>query len=119
MNATAARRRPRLLGPRLDRLTEGRFAIVALSPGLILVGLVVLPPVLAVLGLSLFRIELIRDDLRPFVGLSNFLNRLPADTTFVGTIPRTILFAAAATALSVPVALGAALLVNGRGRSAN
>ncbi len=117
MNVTAARRRPRLLGSRLDRLTEGRFAIVALSPGLILVGLVVLPPVLAVLGLSLFRIELIRDDLRPFVGLSNFLNRLPADTTFVGTIPRTILFAAAATALSVPVALGAALLVNGRGRS--
>lgn len=59
----------------MDRLGEERFAAITLLPGLVLVGLVAVPPVLAVLVLSLFRIELLRDDLRPFVGLRNFLVR--------------------------------------------
>ncbi len=88
-------------------------------PGLLLVGVVVVPPFLGVLTLSLFRVELLRDDLRPFVGLSNFLVRLPGDSLFLDTIPRTLLFALAATALAVPVALGSALLVNGRRRGGN
>src|SRR4051794_21771763 len=85
-------------------------------PGLLLVGLVVVPPVLAVIGLSLFRVELLRDDLRPFVGLTNFTVRLPVDVDFLATLPRTLIFAACATALAVPVALGAALFVNARRR---
>jgi ABC-type sugar transport system permease subunit len=88
-------------------------------PGLLLVGVVVVPPFLAVVLLSLFRIELLRDDLRPFVGLSNFLVRLPLDVDFLDTIPRTLIFAIASTALAVPVALGSALLVNGRRRGGN
>ena len=88
-------------------------------PGLLLVGLVAVPPVLAVLVLSLFRIELMRDDVRRFVGLSNFLVRLPVDGEFLATIPRTLVFAVLATATAVPIALGAALLVNGRRRGAS
>ena len=88
-------------------------------PGLLLVGLVAVPPVLAVLVLSLFRIELMRDDVRRFVGLSNFLVRLPVDGEFLATIPRTLVFAVHATATAVPIALGAALLVNGRRRGAS
>jgi ABC-type sugar transport system permease subunit len=104
---------------RLDRLGERRFAALVMLPGLSLVALVVVPPVLAVLGLSLFRVELLRDDLRPFVGLNNFLVRLPVDADFLATVPRTFLFAVAATVLAVPIALGAALLVNGRRRGGN
>ena len=98
---------------------ERRFAALAMLPGLVLVGLVVLPPVLAVLGLSLFRVELLRDDDRPFVGLRNFLVRLPLDAVFLATLPRTFAFAFLATALAVPIALGTALLVNGRQRGGN
>jgi ABC-type sugar transport system permease subunit len=88
-------------------------------PGLLLVGIVVVPPVLAVIGLSFFRVELLRDDLRPFIGLNNFVVRLPVDDEFLATIPRTLVFALAATVLAVPVALGSALLVNGRRRGGN
>ena len=90
-----------------------------MAPGLLLIGLIVVPPVLAVLTLSLFRVELIRDDLRPFVGLRNFLVRLPVDREFLETVPRTLVFAALATVAAVPIALAAALLVNGRVRGAN
>jgi ABC-type sugar transport system permease subunit len=88
-------------------------------PGLALIGLIVVPPVLAVLILSLFRIELGRDDLRPFVGLHNYIVRLPIDAAFLDTVPRTLAFASLATVLAVPIALGSALLVNGRRGGAN
>jgi hypothetical protein len=64
---------------RLDRLSERQFALLVSIPGLILVALIVLPPTLAVFGMSLFRIELGKDDLTPFVGLNNYLVRLPLD----------------------------------------
>ncbi len=89
-----------------------------MAPGLILVALFVVPPVLAVFGLSLFRVELLRDDLRPFVGLRNYLVRLPIDTEFLWTIPRTFVFALVATVVAVPVALAAAAFVNRGGRGA-
>ena len=68
---------------RLDRLSERAFALVVSVPSLLLVGLVVLPPTIAVFVLSVFRIELAKDDRTPFVGLANyprtFLNTMPAD----------------------------------------
>jgi ABC-type sugar transport system permease subunit len=100
----------------VDRLSDRQFTWLTLLPGLALVGIVVVPPVLGVLGLSFFRVELLRDDLRPFVGLHNFVDRLPADTAFLATIPRTVLFAAITSALAVPLALSAALLVHTRRR---
>ncbi|MBM4408036.1 MAG: ABC transporter permease subunit [Chloroflexi bacterium] len=97
---------------RLDRLSDRGFALLVSVPGLILVALVVLPPTLSVFGLSLFRIELAKDDLTPFVGLRNYLERLPADREVLDAIPRTLFFAAITTAVTLPLALVTALVLN-------
>jgi ABC-type sugar transport system permease subunit len=97
---------------RLDRLSERRFALLVSIPGLILVALIVLPPTLAVFGMSLFRIELGKDDLVPFIGLRNYLTRLPADAEVMAAIPRTLFFAAMSTAITLPLALVTALVLN-------
>src|SRR4051794_14150221 len=101
---------------RLDRLSEGRFALLVSIPSLLLVFLVVLPPTLAVFGISMFRIELGKDDRTPFVGLANYLTRLPADHVVVDAIPRTLMFAAAVTIATLPLALITALVLNRRFR---
>jgi len=62
--------------------------------------------------LSLFRIELAKDDVVPFVGLRNYLTRLPADTEVLAAIPRTLFFAAMSTAITLPLALVTALVLN-------
>ena len=103
----------------LDRLTERRFALVVATPGLLLVGLFVLPPILAAIGMSFFRIELLRDDLTPFVGLRNYAVRLPSDTAFLATLPRTVAFAIVTSGIAVVLGLLAALLIHGRARFAN
>jgi len=97
---------------RLDRLSERQFALLVSVPGLILVALIVLPPTLAVFGMSLFRIELGKDDLVPFIGLRNYLTRLPADKEVMDAIPRTLFFAAMSTAITLPLALVTALVLN-------
>jgi multiple sugar transport system permease protein len=97
---------------RLDRLSERRFALLVSVPGLLLVALIVLPPTLAVFGMSLFRIELGKDDLVPFIGLRNYLVRLPADQEVLAAIPRTVFFAALSTAITLPLALVTALVLN-------
>ena len=102
----------------LDRLPDGRFALVVAAPGLLLIGAFVLPPILASIGMSFFRIELLRDDFTPFVGFRNYATRLPADTEFLGTLPLTLLFAALTSALAVPLALATALLIHSRARFA-
>ena len=82
----------RILGratARIDRLDDRRFALLAILPGALFVGLLVLPPILAAFGLSFFRVELARDANTPFVGIRNF-ERLVADETFLATIPRTL-----------------------------
>ena len=103
---------------RLDRLSERRFALISFLPGAILLALFVVPPILAVFGMSLFRIELARDANTPFIGLRNF-ERLAADTAFLDAVPRTLTFALATTALTVPLALGTALLLNRSFRGAS
>ena len=97
---------------RLDRLSDRGFALLVSVPGLILIALVVLPPTLSVFGLSLFRIELAKDDLTPFVGLRNYLERLPIDRDVMDAIPRTLIFAAISTAVTLPLALITALVLN-------
>jgi multiple sugar transport system permease protein len=111
------RRRPGFSPTRwVDRLPEGRFAIVVAAPGLLLVGAFVIAPILAALGMSFFRIELLRDDLTPFVGLRNYQVRLPADSQFLATLPLTFGFAVVTSALAVLLALMAAILIHGRAR---
>jgi ABC-type sugar transport system permease subunit len=97
---------------RLDRLTERKFALLVSVPGLLLLGAIVLPPTLAVFGLSTFRIELGKDDIIRNVGLSNYFVRLPADKEVLDAIPRTLLFAGLSTALTLPLALVTALTIN-------
>ena len=108
----ALSRRAGRVSRRLDRLSERQFALLVSVPGLILVALIVLPPTLAVFGMSLFRIELGKDDLVPFVGLRNYLTRLPIDTEVMAAIPRTVVFAAMSTAITLPLALVTALVLN-------
>jgi multiple sugar transport system permease protein len=114
------RRGSRTISPMrwLDRLPDGRFALVVAAPGLLLIGAFVLPPILAAIGMSFFRIELLRDDFTPFVGFRNYATRLPADTEFLGTLPLTLGFAALTSLLAVPLALATAVLIHSRARFA-
>ena len=105
-----ARRRMGLSG-RLDRLSEPRFALLLFIPAALLVGLFVIPPILSVFGMSLFRIELLRPGPTRFVGLDNFLLRLPADAGFLASIPRTIAFAVGSAVITMPLAVAAALVM--------
>lgn len=97
---------------RFDRLSDRKFALLVSVPGLILTALIVLPPVLSVFGLSMFRIELAKDDATPFVFLQNYLTRLPADKEVLEAIPRTLLFAGLTTLITLPLALVTALVLN-------
>ncbi len=98
---------------RLDRLGDRTFALLISIPALLMVAIFVLPPILAVFGLSLFRIELARrTTTRPFVGLFNFVTRLPLDDIVLEAIPRTLGFAAAVTIVTIPLALLTALILN-------
>lgn len=102
---------------RIDRLSDSRFALLSFIPGGLLITLIVIPPILAVFGMSLFRINLLRDTATPFVGLLNY-QRIPGDTEFLDAVPRTILFALGTTVLTVPLALACALVLNRRFRGA-
>jgi multiple sugar transport system permease protein len=100
---------------RLDRLSDRKFAFLTFLPGGLLVALVLFPPILSVLVVSFFRIELLKDDDVFFVGLRNYA-RLAADTAFLEAVPRTLVFALGTTVLTVPLALITALLLNHRFR---
>jgi ABC-type sugar transport system permease subunit len=105
------RRLPGRISRRIDYLSERKFAALLFLPAGLLVGLVAVPPIAAVFGMSLFRIELLRDGRDRFVGLKN-LHLMAADSNFTASIPRTMFFALGTTALTVPLALATALLMN-------
>ena len=63
-------------------------------------------------GLSLYRIELGKDDMIRFIGLNNYFVRLPIDKEIIESIPRTLFFAAITTAVTLPLALITALVLN-------
>jgi multiple sugar transport system permease protein len=104
------------LSSRLDRLSEARFGLLMFLPAAILVGLFVIPPILSVFVMAVFRIELLRPGPSIFVGANNFTIRMPADSNFLRAIPRTIAFAAGATVLAVPLSVLAALIMNRKWR---
>ena len=68
---------------------------------------------------GVFRIELLRPGPSFFLGPNNFTIRMPADSNFLNSIPRTILFAAVTTIVTVPLAVAAALIMNRHWRSAS
>jgi len=98
---------------RIDRMSERRFALLMFVPAAVLIALIVLPPIAAVFGMSLFRIELLKGGPDHFVGLNN-ARRMFTDSNFTAAIPRTVLFAAGSTLLTVPLAIGTALILNKR-----
>jgi multiple sugar transport system permease protein len=100
------------ISSRLDRLSEAKFGLLMFLPALIIIGIFVLPPILAVFGMSVFRIELLKSGPTNFVGINNFVTRMPIDQNFVDSIWRTIWFAFGATIVAVPLALMAALVMN-------
>lgn len=102
---------PGRVARRFDRLSDRGFGALFSAPGMLIVALVVVPPVVSVFGMSLFRIDLLKDNGVQFVGLRNFTNMLH-DADFLDSIPRTLIFAAATTLLTVPLALAAALVLN-------
>ena len=103
------------LSRRVDRMGERRFALLLFVPAAILVAVVVFPPIVAVFVMSLWRINLLEDLPSRFIGLHN-IGLMLNDPFFRSSILRTVLFAAASTALTVPLALGTALLMNRRSR---
>jgi ABC-type sugar transport system permease subunit len=105
----------RRVSRRIDRLSDRRFALMLFVPAAILIGVIVLPPIIAVFVMSLFRIELLKDGPTRFLGLDN-ITRMLNDSFFVESVPRTLWFAIGATALTIPLALGTALLMNRRSR---
>jgi ABC-type sugar transport system permease subunit len=102
---------PARITARLDRLPESRYALLSFLPAAIPIALFVLPPIVAVFAMSLFRIEIAKDDNMPFVGLRNYQRAL-SDSDFLAAVPRTLVYALGTTALSVPLGLAVALLVN-------
>jgi len=106
----------RRMSARVDRLGDGRFALLSFIPGGVLLGIFVIPPIVAVIVMSLMRIELLRDGASRFIGLDNYLTRLPNDSDFLASVPRTSVLALGVVVLTVPIALGCALLMNRRSR---
>ncbi|MFZ4497468.1 MAG: ABC transporter permease subunit [Candidatus Nanopelagicales bacterium] len=102
---------PGRLARRLDRVSDRKFGALVSLPGLLVVAIVVLPPVLSVFGMSLFRLNLLKDNGIAFVGFQNFSNMF-TDRLFLESIPRTLIFAVVTTVITVPLALGAALALN-------
>lgn len=115
LEASVNERFGRRLSRRIDRMSDRRFALLLFVPAAVLIGVIVFPPIVVVLGMSLFRIELLKDGPSRFVGLDN-VTRMFSDSFFVDSIPRTLLFAVGATAVTLPLALGTALLMNRRSK---
>jgi ABC-type sugar transport system permease subunit len=110
--ASQVRSVPARVAGRIDRLSDRAFGYLAFLPGALLIGLFVLPPILAVLGMSFLRIELLKDDRVWFLGLDNYVVRMPRDSAFLDAIPRTIFLAAGVVLLTLPLALVCALILN-------
>jgi multiple sugar transport system permease protein len=100
------------LAGRIDRLSDHAFGYLSFVPGGLLMALFVLPPIVAVVAMSFLRIELLKDDTIRFVGLDNYLVRMPRDSAFLDAIPRTVFLAAGVVVLTIPLALACALLLN-------
>lgn len=80
-------------------------------PGVLIIVLVLLIPILAALGLSFFSYPLQRPDLGiHFIGLDNF-KRLLADTTFMNSLWRSVQFTVGAVAAEMIVGTMLALLL--------
>ena len=100
---------------RIDRLSDRRFALLTFLPGLILVGLFVIPPIIAAFVITGFRIELLKTNTITFNFPANFV-RLTNDNEFLASIPRTLVYGVGVTVLTLPLSLLTAIILNRRFR---
>ena len=99
---------------RIDRLDDRRFALLSILPGALFVGLIVVPPILAAFGLELVPGRAGPRREHAVRRASATSNDSLADEVFLASIPRTLIFAVATTALTLPLALGTALAAQSR-----
>lgn len=104
------------INSRIDRMSDSRFAALSFLPGGVLLALVVIPPIIAVFVMSFMRIELLRDGPLGFNGLNNYAVRLVGDAEFWAAVPRTLALGFGVVALTIPLALACALLMNRRSK---
>lgn len=101
--------------PTPRRVREERFAWALVAPSTLLLAAVVTLPLLFVIGMSTFRIELTRPALNRWVGLDNYWQML-GDARFWHAARITAIYTATTVVLQVSIGLGLALAFSGRRR---
>ena len=81
------------------------------TPGMVLVALFVIPPIVAAFVIAGFRIELLKTSTITFNFPANVV-RLTADSEFLASIPRTLVYGVGVTLLTLPLALLTAIVLN-------
>lgn len=105
----SSRRRAGRIGIR-----DGRFALLYLSPALIVFGVFTIGPALFVLYISLFDWNLLNSSLSTFTGLHNY-RALGSSADFWHSIVASVYFVGCVVAGSTVFGLGIALLLSSRG----
>jgi multiple sugar transport system permease protein len=95
-------------------IRDGRFALLYLSPALIIFAVFTIGPALFVLYISLFDWNLLNSSLSTFVGLHNY-RQLESSADFWHSIVMSVYFVGCVVAGSTLFGLGIALLLSSRG----
>ena len=97
---------------RINRLSPTRFALLMIAPGVLLLVIFVVLPIIYSSVMSLQSINLVRaEQTRPFVGLDNFVKAL-TDDLFWASLGRSFYVAGVRVLLTVGLGLFFALLLN-------
>ena len=89
-------------------------ALPFVVPGLVLVLLFVVWPLIKGIQMSLFHWNLVLPERSEFVGLDNFARAFTQDPTFWVSARNTVLYAVITVPLQIALGLGAAVLLNGK-----
>jgi len=108
-----AKRSPRRRAGRIG-IRDGRFALLYLSPALLIFGVFTIGPALFVLYISLFDWNLLNSSLSTYVGTANYRN-LAHSSDFWHSIEMSAYFSGATVVGSTVLGLGIALLLSSRG----
>lgn len=97
---------------RARRLRQLRVALPFMLPGLVLIALFVVFPLVRGIEMSLYHWNLMVPSQSTFVGPSNYVRALTKDPLFWGAARNTLLYAAVTVPAQMVLGLGAALLLN-------
>jgi len=104
---------------RARALSELRTALPFMLPGLVLVLVFVVYPLVRGLQMSLYHWNLVAPSQSQFVGLDNYVRALTQDPVFWTAVRNTVLYAVITVPAQMAIGLGSALLLNAaiRGRA--